>query len=136
MLKNIETLKKTIEKWKKTMEHRRNNGRKPWNNWRKPWKNLWKSWTNQWKPCKLDKNHGTNSETSGTIDEQCEWEILATKCSKLDILAAKTKEGSLDDQKKKKCKKKCQLNSAPDIILYIFITYLYLFFHFSTPLNF
>jgi hypothetical protein len=41
-----------------------------------------------------------NPETSGQIDEQCEWEILATKCSKWGILAAKTKEGSLDDQKK------------------------------------
>jgi hypothetical protein len=34
-------------------------------------------------------------------DEQCEWEILATKCSKWEILAAKTKEGSLDNQNTK-----------------------------------
>ena len=44
----------------------------------------------------LDKNE-TNSETSGKVDEQCEWEILATKCSNWKILAAKTKE-SLDDK--------------------------------------
>ena len=67
----------------------------------------------------LDKNHGTNSETSGKIDEQCEWEILATKCSNWEIWAAKTKEGSLDDKKTN-----CRLNSAPDLILYDFITYL------------
>ena len=33
------------------------------------------------------------------IDEQCEWEILATKCSDWEILAAKTKEGNLDYKK-------------------------------------
>ena len=38
-------------------------------------------------------------ETSWKIDEQGEWEILATQCSKWVILVAKTKEGSLDDQK-------------------------------------
>ena len=66
--KNHRTIEETMEKLKKTME---------------------KSWTNQWTPWKLDKDHGTNSETSGKNDEQCEWEILA----------AKTKEGSLDDKK-------------------------------------
>jgi len=50
-----------------------------------------------------------NPETSGAIDEQCEWEILATKCSKWEILAAKTKEGSLDDPPKQKCQKKANL---------------------------
>ena len=50
----------------------------------------------------IEENHWTNAETSRKIDEQCEWEILATKCSKWEILAAKTKEGSLDDQKKMK----------------------------------
>jgi hypothetical protein len=28
------------------------------------------------------KNNGKNPETSGKNDEQCEWEILATNCSK------------------------------------------------------
>ena len=50
---------------------------------------------------KLKKTMETNPETSGKI-EQCEWEILATKCSKWEILAAKTKEWSLDDQKNEK----------------------------------
>ena len=50
---------------------------------------------------KRDKNHRKNPETSRKIDEQCEWESFATKCSKWEILAAKTKEGSLDDQKNK-----------------------------------
>ena len=65
---------------------------------------------------KTEENHGTieensietiekKTETSRKIDEQCEWEILATKCSKWVILVAKTKEGSLDDQKKKQTKK-------------------------------
>ena len=49
-------------------------------------------------------------------DEKCEWEILATKCSKWEILAAKTTEGSLDDQEKQ-WQKKQQLNSAAIIIL-------------------
>ena len=80
---------------------------------------------------KLDKNHGTNSETSGEIDEQCEWGILATKCSNWKKITAKTKEGNLDD------KKNCQLNSAPDLILYVFIILSnFYFFHFPTPLNF
>ena len=49
------------------------------------------------------KNNGKNPETSGKNDEQCEWEILATNCSKWEIyLAAKTKEGSLDDKKNAK----------------------------------
>ena len=41
-------------------------------------------------------------ETSRKVDEQCEWEILATQCSKWVILVAKTKEGSLDNKKKEK----------------------------------
>jgi hypothetical protein len=103
----MEQSKKTIEQLKE-----------PWKNWRKPWKNHGQISEHHGK---LDKNHGTNSETetSGKNDEQCEWEILA----------AKTKEGSLDD------KKTCQLNSAPDLILYVFITYLYLFFPFPYPLE-
>jgi hypothetical protein len=44
-----------------------------------------------------------NPETSGKIDER-QWEVLATKCSKWEILAAQTKERSLDEPKKK-CKK-------------------------------
>ena len=55
---------------------------------------------------KPDKNRWTNPETSRKIDEQCEWEILAIKCSKWEILAAKTKEGNLDDQKKHTKKEK------------------------------
>ena len=62
----------------------------------------WKSWNNPMKTMENSiKPWNKNPETSGKIDEQCEWEILA----------AKTKEGSLDD--KKKCKKKCQFNFAP-----------------------
>ena len=60
--------------------------------------------------------HGNIHETTGKINEQCEWDILATKCSKWEILGAKNKEGSLDDQKKN-CQKKiknCQLNFAPE----------------------
>ena len=54
-------------------------------------------------------------ETSWKIDEQGEWEILATQCSKWVILVAKTKEGSLDDQKQKD-KYICRFNSAPNYL--------------------
>ena len=111
--KNIENMKKTIEKWKNTMEYRRNHR------------------TIEENHRKIEENHGTieensietigkKTETSRKIDEQCEWEILATKCSKWVILVAKTKEGSLDDQKKnkqrnKKSTKKCApINKCPN----------------------
>ena len=106
------------------------NGRTPWNNRRTPYNN-WRNHgkieehhgkieENMDKPMKtMDnsiKNNGKNPETSGKIDEQCEWEILATNCSKWEIyLAAKTKEGSLDDQKNAK-KKHANFISSPNSI--------------------
>ena len=99
MHKLKKTIEKTIEKWKNTMEYRRNHR------------------TIEENHRKIEENHGTieensietigkKTETSRKIDEQCEWEILATKCSKWVILVAKTKEGSLDDQKKIHTQKK------------------------------
>ena len=120
--KNIEKPKKTIEKWKKTMEQLK----KTMEQLKTPSEKLKKSMEKlknimeklkkiMDKPMKTMENSikpwNKSPETSGKIDEQCEWEILATKCSKWEILAAKTKEGSLDDQKK--MQKICQFNFAP-----------------------
>ena len=109
---NIEKLKKTIEKWKKTMEQLKKTMEQlktPMEKLKKIMEKLKKIMEKlkkiMDKPMKTMENSikpwNKNPETSGKIDEQCEWEILA----------AKTKEGSLDD--KKKCKKKCQFNFAP-----------------------
>jgi hypothetical protein len=42
------------------------------------------------------------TESSPKIDEHCEWEILATKCSKWVTLVAKSKEGAWTTTPKKK----------------------------------
>ena len=102
--KTIEKLKKTIEKWKKTMEQSKKTIEQVKKTMEKLKKPIGKLKKTMGKPMKTMENSiktiEKNPETSGQIDEQCEWEILATKCSKWGILAAKTKEGRLDDQKK------------------------------------
>ena len=120
---------KTYKNWRKTWKIRLKNGRKPRNNRRKPYGNWRKQWKIEEYFGKMDANHGKihenhrkinehleksmktmensisamgkNMEPVEKMDEQCGWEILATKCSKWEILAAKTKEGSLDDPPKK-----------------------------------
>jgi hypothetical protein len=61
----------------------------------------------------LIKTIEKNPETSGKIDEHCEWETLTTKCSIWEILTAKTKERSLDDPKKNAKKIIANLISPP-----------------------
>ena len=111
--KTIEQLKKTMEQLKNTMEKIKTTIEKSMNTIDKSDKSMKvmeKSMkTREHSIITMEKKH----ETSGETDEQCEWDILATTCSKWEILAANTKEGSLDDQKK--TKKTNKLNSAPDI---------------------
>ena len=86
----METLMKSMENWRKQWKIEENNGKIEADHGE----------TNE-NDGKLDKNNWKTFETNRKIDEQCEWEILATKCSIWEILVAKTKEGSLDDPQKK-----------------------------------
>ena len=124
-------MKKTIEKWKKTMEQSKKKHRTSEENHGKIEENNGKV---EEKHRTIEENHGQNSENDGKLDKNHwnkswnQWKnwwtvrmILATKCSKWNILVAKTKEGNLDDQKKthaKKTNKHCQLSFA--IVMIVF----------------
>ena len=87
---------------------------------------LKKTMENWWKPWKIEENHANHGqtndpietieqkhETNRKIDEQCEWEILATKCSKWVFFGCKNQgrePGRPKIKIKIKKRKKCALN--------------------------
>ena len=135
--KNIETLKKTIEQWKKTVEQSKEN-------WRKPWKieeNHGKIYENYGQ---INKNHGKlDKKTRNKFWNQWKnwWTVrmidFSYKMQQMRDFSCKNQGMEPGRPKKEKMQKNITTycNSAPDLILYVFITYLYLCFPFLYPLE-